>query len=58
MLSTLGLLYLEQGQPQKAFEYLGSALTYDPRNNKVRYFIKDMCMLYSVHAMGALWCSV
>ena len=35
MLSTLGLLYLEQGQPQKAFECLGSALTYDPSNNKV-----------------------
>ncbi|XP_065913269.1 Bardet-Biedl syndrome 4 protein-like [Dysidea avara] len=34
VLSTLGLLYLEQGQPQKAFECLGSALTYDPSNNK------------------------
>ena len=35
LLATLGLLYLEEGQPQKAFESLGSALTYDPSNNKV-----------------------
>ena len=35
LLATLGLLYLEESQPQKAFESLGSALTYDPSNNKV-----------------------
>ena len=35
LLATLGLLHLKERQPQKAFESLGSALTYDPSNNKV-----------------------
>ncbi|XP_054989915.1 Bardet-Biedl syndrome 4 protein isoform X1 [Sorex araneus] len=34
LLTTLGLLYLELGIYQKAFEHLGNALTYDPTNYK------------------------
>ncbi|XP_007432887.1 Bardet-Biedl syndrome 4 protein isoform X1 [Python bivittatus] len=34
LLTTLGLLYLELEIYQKAFEYLGNALTYDPCNYK------------------------
>ncbi|XP_062062482.1 Bardet-Biedl syndrome 4 protein isoform X2 [Lepus europaeus] len=34
LLTTLGLLYLQLGIYQKAFEYLGNALTYDPTNYK------------------------
>ncbi|XP_033022756.1 Bardet-Biedl syndrome 4 protein [Lacerta agilis] len=34
LLTTLGLLYLELEVHQKAFEYLGNALTYDPSNYK------------------------
>ncbi|XP_068131858.1 Bardet-Biedl syndrome 4 protein [Hyperolius riggenbachi] len=34
LLTTLGLLYLQNGLYQKAFEYLGNALTYDPSNYK------------------------
>ncbi|XP_061450896.1 Bardet-Biedl syndrome 4 protein isoform X2 [Rhineura floridana] len=34
LLTTLGLLYLELKVYQKAFEYLGNALTYDPSNYK------------------------
>ena len=36
LLATLGLLYLEAGQPKKAFQYLGNSLTYDPCNTKVQ----------------------
>ncbi|KAM5242920.1 BBSome complex member BBS4 isoform 5-T6 [Hipposideros larvatus] len=34
LLTTLGLLYLQLGIYQKAFEHLGNALTYDPANYK------------------------
>ncbi|ELU12061.1 hypothetical protein CAPTEDRAFT_94608, partial [Capitella teleta] len=34
VLTTLGLLYMQTGQFQKAFEHLGNALTYDPCNVK------------------------
>ncbi|XP_046842582.1 Bardet-Biedl syndrome 4 protein-like [Xenia sp. Carnegie-2017] len=34
LMTTLGLLYLEVGQTQKAFEHLGNALTYDPTFSK------------------------
>ncbi|XP_029431669.1 Bardet-Biedl syndrome 4 protein isoform X2 [Rhinatrema bivittatum] len=34
LLTTLGLLYLQLGVFQKAFEHLGNALTYDPSNYK------------------------
>ncbi|XP_058854512.1 Bardet-Biedl syndrome 4 protein-like [Acipenser ruthenus] len=34
LLTTLGLLYLQLGVYQKAFEHLGNALTYDPNNYK------------------------
>ncbi|KAM9568856.1 BBSome complex member BBS4-like isoform 3-T3 [Salvelinus alpinus] len=34
LLTTLGLLYMQQGKYQKAFEHLGNALTYDPNNFK------------------------
>ncbi|XP_071813396.1 BBSome complex member BBS4-like isoform X1 [Apostichopus japonicus] len=34
LLTTLGLLYLQVGQNQRAFEHLGNALTYDPCNVK------------------------
>nr|XP_020659361.1 Bardet-Biedl syndrome 4 protein isoform X3 [Pogona vitticeps] len=34
LLTTLGLLYLELKDYQKAFEHLGNALTYDPSNYK------------------------
>ncbi|XP_008335286.2 BBSome complex member BBS4 isoform X2 [Cynoglossus semilaevis] len=34
LLTTLGLLYLQLGKYQKAFEHLGNALTYDPNNYK------------------------
>ncbi|KAM5291726.1 BBSome complex member BBS4 [Ctenodactylus gundi] len=34
LLTTLGLLYLQLGVYQKAFEHLGNALTYDPTNYK------------------------
>ncbi|XP_042329418.1 Bardet-Biedl syndrome 4 protein isoform X2 [Sceloporus undulatus] len=34
LLTTLGLLYLEREDYQKAFEHLGNALTYDPSNYK------------------------
>ncbi|KAG8576285.1 hypothetical protein GDO81_009818 [Engystomops pustulosus] len=34
LLTTLGLVYLQNGLFQKAFEYLGNALTYDPSNYK------------------------
>ncbi|XP_066557858.1 BBSome complex member BBS4 isoform X2 [Amia ocellicauda] len=34
LLTTLGLLYLQLGIYQKAFEHLGNALTYDPNNYK------------------------
>ncbi|XP_078541157.1 BBSome complex member BBS4 isoform X1 [Lissotriton helveticus] len=34
LLTTLGLLYLQLGVYQKAFEHLGNALTYDPGNCK------------------------
>ncbi|XP_041964726.1 Bardet-Biedl syndrome 4 protein isoform X1 [Alosa sapidissima] len=33
-LATLGLLYMQKGKYQKAFEYLGNALTYDPNHYK------------------------
>ncbi|KAG8576287.1 hypothetical protein GDO81_009818 [Engystomops pustulosus] len=36
LLTTLGLVYLQNGLFQKAFEYLGNALTYDPSNYKVK----------------------
>ena len=36
LLATLGLLYLEAGQPKKAFQFLGNSLTYDPCNTKVQ----------------------
>ncbi|XP_065796535.1 Bardet-Biedl syndrome 4 protein isoform X2 [Muntiacus reevesi] len=34
LLTTLGLLYLQLGIYQKAFEHLGNTLTYDPTNHK------------------------
>ncbi|XP_059801858.1 Bardet-Biedl syndrome 4 protein isoform X2 [Hypanus sabinus] len=34
LLTTLGLLYLQLGMYQKAFEHLGNALTYNPNNYK------------------------
>lgn len=34
LMTTLGLLYLQLGHNQKAFEQLGNALTYDPTNIK------------------------
>ncbi|XP_071480015.1 BBSome complex member BBS4-like [Diadema antillarum] len=34
LLTTLGLLYLQVGQNQRAFEHLGNALTYDPSHVK------------------------
>ncbi|KAH3798765.1 hypothetical protein DPMN_152368 [Dreissena polymorpha] len=34
MLTTLGLLYMQVGQYQKAFECLGNAMTYDPMHVK------------------------
>ncbi|OPJ70001.1 Bardet-Biedl syndrome 4 protein [Patagioenas fasciata monilis] len=34
LLTTLGLLYLQREDYQKAFEHLGNALTYDPGNYK------------------------
>lgn len=34
LLTTLGLLYLQLGVYQKAFEHLGNALTYNPNNYK------------------------
>ncbi|XP_054748410.2 Bardet-Biedl syndrome 4 protein-like [Lytechinus pictus] len=34
LLTTLGLLYLQSGQNQRAFEQLGNALTYDPSHVK------------------------
>ncbi|XP_030831314.1 Bardet-Biedl syndrome 4 protein isoform X2 [Strongylocentrotus purpuratus] len=34
LLTTLGLLYLQVGQNQRAFEQLGNALTYDPSHVK------------------------
>ena len=35
LLTTLGLLFLQNGEYHKAFELLGKALTYDPENYKV-----------------------
>jgi tetratricopeptide (TPR) repeat protein len=35
LLANLGILYLQIGSSQKAFECLGSALTFDPSNYKV-----------------------
>ncbi|XP_077993436.1 BBSome complex member BBS4-like [Glandiceps talaboti] len=43
LLSTLGLLYLQIGQTQKAFEHLGNALTYDPSN--VKAILAAGCMM-------------
>eukprot|EP00405_Crypthecodinium_cohnii_P034770 CAMPEP_0206533174 /NCGR_PEP_ID=MMETSP0325_2-20121206/4805_1 /ASSEMBLY_ACC=CAM_ASM_000347 /TAXON_ID=2866 /ORGANISM="Crypthecodinium cohnii, Strain Seligo" /LENGTH=430 /DNA_ID=CAMNT_0054029761 /DNA_START=28 /DNA_END=1317 /DNA_ORIENTATION=- len=34
LLTTLGILYLRMGENLKAFDYLGSALTHDPKNAK------------------------
>lgn len=34
LLTTVGLLHLQQGENQKAFESLGNALTHDPRDPK------------------------
>lgn len=34
LLSTVGLLYLRLGESSKAFEYLGNALTHDPKHGK------------------------
>lgn len=34
LLTTLGLLHLEQGDNQQAFECFGNALTHDPRHAK------------------------
>ena len=34
LLTTLGLLHLQVGQVKRAFEQLGSALTFDPTNAK------------------------
>eukprot|EP01035_Chromulina_nebulosa_P017244 gene17244-22771_t len=34
LLTTIGLLYLKIGNNTKAFEYLGNALTYDPKSSK------------------------
>ena len=34
LLTTLGLLHLQVGQVKRAFERLGSALTFDPTNAK------------------------
>ncbi|XP_053320997.1 Bardet-Biedl syndrome 4 protein [Spea bombifrons] len=45
LLTTLGLLYLQNGLYQKAFEYLGNALTYDPSNYKA--ILAAGCMMQS-----------
>ena len=34
LLTTVGLLHLHLGDSHKAFEYLGNALTHDPRDSK------------------------
>ena len=34
LLTTVGLLYLRLGENYKAFDFLGSSLTHDPRNPK------------------------
>ncbi len=34
LLTTVGLLHLQQGDNQRAFESLGNALTHDPRDPK------------------------
>lgn len=34
LLTTIGLLYLRQGENFKAFDYLGNSLTHDPKNAK------------------------
>ena len=34
LLTTVGLLHLQKGDNQKAFESLGNALTHDPRDPK------------------------
>lgn len=34
LLTTVGLLHLQQGDNHKAFESLGNALTHDPRDPK------------------------
>ena len=34
ILTTIGLLYLRQGENFKAFDYLGNSLTHDPKNAK------------------------
>lgn len=34
LLTTIGLMHLQQGDNQKAFESLGNALTHDPRDPK------------------------
>ena len=34
LLTTLGLLHMENGNTRKAFDLFGSALTYDPRDPK------------------------
>lgn len=43
LLTTLGLLYMQVGQFQKAFEHLGNALTYDPSN--VKAILAAGCMI-------------
>ncbi|XP_032480027.1 Bardet-Biedl syndrome 4 protein isoform X4 [Phocoena sinus] len=48
LLTTLGLLYLQLGIYQKAFEHLGNALTYDPTNYKVLQAVKPQ----SLHTDG------
>ena len=40
LLTALGLLYLQLGIYQKAFEHLGNTLTYDPTNYKVLLAVK------------------
>ncbi|KAB1257362.1 Bardet-Biedl syndrome 4 protein [Camelus dromedarius] len=50
LLTTLGLLYLQLGIYQKAFEHLGNALTYDPTNYKVLQAVKPQ----SLHTDGPL----
>lgn len=42
MLTTVGLLHLRMGENFRAFDFLGSALTHDPTNSKVRAFVPTL----------------
>nr|XP_029502413.1 Bardet-Biedl syndrome 4 protein-like [Oncorhynchus nerka] len=65
LLTTLGLLYLQLGKYQKAFEHLGNALTHDPNNYKVSghhfracfVFYKPLTPMYCITAtLNLMYC--